>query len=158
MKRDREARFRDLCETVGRHVNTGDARLAFRAIRELRAPNSRTRCTGVRAADGHILSEEDVPKRWAEYFEELHGADPPSRELPADDIAPMVPDPPISIYEPDLAEIRKALGQLKDGKAPGVCGVYVEMLKVGGEATLRWLHTSVPFGTRGSFQLTGRGA
>ena len=143
VKRDREARLRDLCETVDRHVNTGDARLAFRAIRQLRAPASRTRCAGVRAADGHVLSEEDVPKRWAEYFEELHGADPPSRELPTKDAAPLAPDPPISIDEPDLAEIRKALGQLKDGKAPGVCGVYVEMLKVGGEATLRWLHTLI---------------
>ena len=143
VSRDREARLRDLCETVDRHVNTGDARLAFRAIRELRAPTSRSRCAGVLAADGSILSEEDVPKRWAEYFEKLHGADPPSRELPTDDAAPMVPDPPISIDEPDLAEIRKALGQLKDGKAPGVCGVYVEMLKVGGEATLRWLHTLI---------------
>ena len=109
----------------------------------MRAPASRNRCAGVLAADGNVLSEEDVPKRWAEYFEELHGADPPSHELPADDIAPLVPDPPVSIDEPTLAEIRKALGQLKDGRAPGVCGVYAEMLKAGGEATLRWLHTLI---------------
>ena len=138
---DREARLRDLCEAVDRHVKTGDARLAFRAIRELRTPVSRTRCAGVLGADGNVLSEEDAPKRWAEHFEELHGADPPSRMLPAEDAVPLVPDPPVSTAEPTLAEIRKALGQLKDGKAPGVCGVYAEMLKVGGEATLRWLHT-----------------
>ena len=141
--RDKEARLRDLCETVDRHVNTGDARLAFRAIRELRATNSRTRCAGVLGTDGAVLSEEDVPKRWAEYFEELHGADPPSRGLPAEDTPPLVPDPPVSIDEPSLAETRKALGQLKGGKAPGVCGVYAEMLKAGGEAALRWLHTLI---------------
>jgi len=141
--REKEARLRDLCETVDRHTNSGDARLAFRAIRELRATGSRTRCEGVLAADGSILSEEDVPKRWAEYFEELHGAEPPSRELPAYDAVPKEADPPIRADEPSLTEVRKALGQLKDGKAPGVCGVYVEMLKAGGEATLRWLHTLI---------------
>ena len=54
--RERDERLRDLCETVERHVN-GDARLAYRAIRELRAPGSRTRCADVRAADGNVLSE-----------------------------------------------------------------------------------------------------
>ena len=141
--RERDARLRDLCEAVDRHTNTGDARLAFKAIRELRATDSRPRCAGVLAADGSVLSEDKVPERWAEYFERLHGADPPSRELPADDAAPMEVYQPISVDEPSLAEVRKALGQLRDGRAPGVCGVYVEMLKVGGEASLRWLHTLV---------------
>ena len=37
-------------------------------------------------------------------------------------------------------ETGKALEQLKDGKAPGTCGVYAEMLKVGGESALKGLH------------------
>ena len=33
--------------------------------------------------------------------------------------------------------------QLKSGKAPGGCGIYAEMLKVGRAAALPWLHTVV---------------
>ena len=52
----------------------------------------------------------------------------------------LVADPPISCEPPTLEETRKALGQLKDGKAPGTCGVYAEMLKAGGESALKGLH------------------
>ena len=41
---------------------------------------------------------------------------------------------------PTLEETRKALEQLKDGKAPGTCGVYAEMLKASGESALKGLH------------------
>ena len=52
----------------------------------------------------------------------------------------LVADPPISCEPPTLEETRKALGQLKDGKAPGTCGVYAEMLKAGGDSALKGLH------------------
>ena len=143
VKAEQEERVRGLCETVDRHSKSGDARLAFKAIRELRSTGSRPRSSVVLAADGSVLSEEDAPKRWAEYFEELHGANPPSRELADGDIACLTPDPPLNTDEPTLEEVRKAVGQLKDGKAPGNCGVFAEMLKAGGEAALRGLHALI---------------
>ena len=38
-----------------------------------------------------------------------------------------------------MEETRRAIGKLKGGKAGGVCGVRGEMLKAGGEVTVRWL-------------------
>ena len=38
-----------------------------------------------------------------------------------------------------MEETRRAIGKLKRGKAGGVCGVQGEMLKAGGEVTVRWL-------------------
>ena len=144
MRGDMEARVRGLCETVESHLNTSDARPAYTAIRSLRSSKPPARSPTVRAADGTILSEDQAVKaRWAGYFEELYRADPPSRELPADAVQALVADPPVSCDPPTLDEVRKALSQLKDGKAPGVCGVYAEMLKAGGEAALLSLHTLI---------------
>ena len=56
-----------------------------------------------------------------------------------DDVETLVADPPISCDPPTLEETGKALEQLKDGKAPGTCGVYAEMLKAGGEPALKGL-------------------
>ena len=52
----------------------------------------------------------------------------------------MVADPPISCKAPTLEETRKALEQLKDGKANGKYGVYAEMLKASDESALKGLH------------------
>ena len=49
--------------------------------------------------------------------------DPPRRELSVDNVDTLVANPVISCDLPTLEETRKALEQLKDGKAPGTCGV-----------------------------------
>ena len=88
-----------------------------------------------------IISEDPALKaRLAGYFEELSCVDPPRHELSVDDVETLVADPPISCDLPTLEVTRKALEQLKDGKAPGTCGVYAEMLKAGGESGMKWTH------------------
>ena len=36
-----------------------------------------------------------------------------------------------------------AIAKLKNGKAPGICGISAEMLKAGGSAVAEWLHTII---------------
>ena len=55
--------------------------------------------------------------------------DPPRRELSVDDVKSLLADPPFICDPSTLEETRKAMGQLNDGKAPGRCGEYAEMLK-----------------------------
>ena len=141
VRRDKEARVRELCEAVESHITTSDSRLAYRAIRKLRSSGPPASGLSVRAADGTILSEEaEVKARWAGYFEELYRVDPPRNEISVDGVEALVADPPISCEPPTLEETRKALDQLKEGKAPGSCGIHVEMLKAGGEPALMALH------------------
>ena len=141
MRRDAEDRVRAICEEVEGTLFAGDPRPAYRALRQLRSSGSSPRTAAVRAANGDILTEEsDVKSRWSEYFEELLNAEPPSRELETENVDPVVADPPLCCDPPSLDEVRKAVEQLKNGKAPGVCGIHAEMLKSGGETTLKWLH------------------
>ena len=44
-----------------------------------------------------------------------------------------------------LKETRRAVNQLKIGKAPGWCGIYAEMLKAERAAVILWLHTLLCF-------------
>ena len=142
MRRDKEARIQGLCAAVESHITTSDSRHAYRAIRKLRYSGTQPLCPTVRAADGTILSEESAVKaRWAGYFEELYRVDPPGREISVDGVEALVANPSISCDPPTLEETRKALDQLRDGKAPGGCGIHAEMLKAGGEAALQALHS-----------------
>ena len=36
-------------------------------------------------------------------------------------------------------EIRRSIWKLKSGKSSGVCGIQGELLKAGGEVTVKWL-------------------
>ena len=47
----------------------------------------------------------------------------------------------VSCDPPTLEETRRAVNQLKSGKAPGGWGIYAEVLKARGAAALLWLHT-----------------
>ena len=65
----------------------------------------------------------------------------PGREFPRDVDAVRDADPLVSCDPPTLEETRRAVNQLKSGKAPGGCGIYDEMLRAGEAAALLWLHT-----------------
>ena len=40
-------------------------------------------------------------------------------------------------------EVAKAIGKLKNRKAPGVCGIDAEMLKGGGDIVVKWLYSVI---------------
>ena len=85
---------------------------------------------------------EEGMKRWKEYFEELMNKDVEGDE----DVVRRVKQKK-RIFESvvrmeqggrrelkiEKEEVRRAVGRMKSGKAAGVCGIGVEMLKAGGE-------------------------
>ena len=134
--------MKDICERVQHHLWSSDPRPAYRGIRALRSRKPDPQRSAVKSASGELLSEgPEVLNRWAGYFEQLHKADPPARELVSRDVTPVVADPPISCDPPDLEEIRAAVRQLRGGRAAGICGIQAELLKAGGEAALLALHS-----------------
>ena len=143
LRRDKEGYVRSICEEVERNFVTGNLGPAHRALKKLRS-KSDPQVGSIKAADGSIVSDEDgIRACWAEYFEQLYVVDPPLERLPSADVRPLVANPPISEAPPSLSEVREAVGRLKCGKAPGICGISAELLKAGGEAMIHGLHSVV---------------
>ena len=91
---------------------------------------------GVESKDGTLLTENDkVKNRWKEYFRELFDCE--EREIDirteAEEREEKVSD------EITEDEVRRAIRKIKSGKASGVCGIQGELLKAGGEVTVKWL-------------------
>ena len=92
----------------------------------------------VKHKQGRVIQGEDEQKnRWKEHFEELL-----NRPAPAEppDIQPAENDLPIDCDEPSKEEIRRAIGQLKKGKASGPDNIPAEALKADTNTIVEMLH------------------
>ena len=140
LRRDKERYVRELAENVEGCFDANNLRPAYRALKKLRS-KSTTQTTTIRTADGRTVTDADeVRARWAEYFEQLYVAEPPSRQLSLAGVEISAAVPPVDESPPSLAEVREAVNKLKSGKAAGVCNISAEMLKAGGEAMIQGLH------------------
>ena len=94
----------------------------------------------VKDVNGRLLRGSEARKRWAEYFEELLNVQD-NRE--ADIVAVGGVQVPVMGEENEREitreEVKRALNETKGGKAPGIDGVRVEMLKEGGVTVLECL-------------------
>ena len=102
---------------------------------------SRTKET-VKDVNGRLLRGNETRKRWAEYLEELLNV---QEDREADIVALWGVQVLVMGEENEreitVEELKRALNEMKGGKAPGMDGVRVEMLKEGGETVfcLLWL-------------------
>ena len=107
--------------------------------KEVRKRGSRTEET-VKDVNGRLLRGNEARKRWAEYFEELLNV---QEDREADIVAVGGVQVPVMGEENEreitIKEVKRALNETKGGKAPGMDGVRVEMLKEGGVTVLEWL-------------------
>ena len=101
------------------------------------------------AKDGTTLQRDgDKLNRWAEYFKEVANCQV-DVDVVSLDALPTVPLSPASSGTPpsdeDLSaplseeEIHTAISKLCSGRAPGLDGITLEMLSLGGDVTVRWL-------------------
>ena len=96
---------------------------------------------------------------WAGYFEQLYQADPPAVKLDVKSVKIPVADPPINCGPPSFVETQAAVNQLKGGKAPAICGIMLNFLRlVEMLYSCRCMQLCALFRAQGSFQLTVRGA
>ena len=94
----------------------------------------------VKDVNGRLLRGSEARKRWAEYFEELLNV---QEDRETDIVAVEGVHVPVMGEENERKitreEVKRALNEKKGGKAPGMDGVRVEMLKEGGVTVLEWL-------------------
>ena len=88
-----------------------------------------------------MTEESEVKARWAGYFERLYQADPTAVKVDIRGVTITVSDLPINCGPPLFVETQAAVKRLKWGKAPGICGIHVELIKASGNAVLISLHT-----------------
>ena len=111
----------------------------WKEVRRVRKGGSRMEET-VKDVNGRLLRGNETRKRWAEYFEELLNV---QEDREADIVAVGGVQVPVMGEENEreitIEEVKRALNETKGGKAPGMDGVRVEMLKEGGVTVLEWL-------------------
>ena len=101
------------------------------------------------AKDGITLQgDRDKLNRWAEHFEEVMNCQVDVDVVPCEDlpiVSPSFVSSDTSMSDEDISaplseeEIVTAISELRSGKAPGMDGVSLEMLSLGGGETIRWL-------------------
>ena len=82
---------------------------------------------------------------WAIYFEQLYQADLPAVKWDARGVTIPTADPPMNCERPSYVQKHAAVDQLKGSKAPGICGIEAELLKVGRNPVLVSLHAVLCF-------------
>ena len=123
------------------HIPTGQIKDAFAHFRNLRAACP-LKVSPIFDDHGNLIGDKAAKAhRWKNHFEQL--LNHPSVRCP---------DLPSTVQEeeedqqacqkPSKLEVHTAVWKLKNGEAPGLCGVTAEMLKASGDLGIQWL-TSV---------------
>ena len=96
----------------------------------------------VKDRDGGLLVESlDVRRRWAEYFSELLNVEDEREAI----VVPGGGGGQMPVFGDannrgiSWAEVERAVGEMKEGKAAGVDGCVAEYVKRGGEVVIAWL-------------------
>jgi len=121
-------------------LSRGSTRDAFAHFRQLRSTCPHI-SSPILNANGSLISDKaQKAARWREYYEQLLSRPPthPPTDL-AQAAASALEDTTIDCDPPTVAEVAKAIGRLKAGKAPGICGIPAELLKTSGYHTAQWL-------------------
>ena len=86
-----------------------------------------------------LVNEDEVLERWREHFEGVLNVPRPDISLPEMDQEPEVITN-IDTGDISIAEIKRAIHRLKNGKSPGMDAVSAEMLKCSEDDAVKQLH------------------
>jgi len=120
-------------------LSRGSAQDAFAHFRQLRSACPHI-SSPILNANGSLISDKvQKAARWHEYYEQLLTRPTHLPTELAQSAASTPEDTTIDCDPPTDAEVARAIGRLKSGKAPGICGIPAELLKAGGYRTVQWL-------------------
>lgn len=121
-------------------ADSGDIRGFYDALKSVYGPSHQVQ-SPLRSADGQALLSDkaSILSRWSDHFQALFSAE---RRV-QDSAILLIPQQPQKTHlddPPVLAEVSKAINQLKCGKAAGIDGIPPEMWKYGGPTLHSRLH------------------
>jgi hypothetical protein len=82
--------------------------------------------------------EEEIRRRWMEHFKELLNTENNGREQVDQKIKASTQEQ--HIEEPNVEEVREAIKELRNNKAPGGDNICVEMVKYGGDKLIQLIY------------------
>ena len=135
MRKAKETWIEEQCQGIEENLQKNNSKKVYQLVKEL-ASSKQGRTTTIQDKAGNCLTEEqDILKRWAEYYSELYThttGDPKALNV----------TPPINndIYPILREEVEAAVKSLKKGKSAGVDNIPSELVQAGGEAVIYVTH------------------
>ena len=135
-KRRRLNNLAEEAETAARNNCSSDLYQLTRKI-----AGQRRNMTTIKDREGkRLVNEDEVLERWREHFEGVLNVPRPDIPLPEMDQAPEVITS-IEAADISIAEIKRAIHRLKNGKSPGIDAISAEMLKCSENDAVKQLHS-----------------
>ena len=141
LRQDKQQWMEQVASAGENHLLCGEIKDAFAAFQQLRQKCA-TSSAPLKDLNGKLLSDRtSIAARWQEHFSTLLNQPiQPSPDALASEAIASIPDPSIDICPPMTIETYRAMNKIKPGKAPGVCSIYPEYIRYGGNDTLHALH------------------
>jgi len=117
-RRDKKAFLKDQCKEIKENNRMGKTRYLFKKIRATKGTFHAKMGTIKDRNDMDLTEAEDIKKRWQKYTEELYKKD--LHDLDHHDGV-------ITHLEPDILEVKWALGSITSNKARGIDGIPVDL-------------------------------
>ena len=130
VKKDKLKQIDDECDELSK---LSPNQRYYEVIKKLKNKNPKQFGWGMKRSDGTItFDREEIIQEWEKFYENLYYDSPDNYNVDTNEELKI---PPFTIEE-----IEHAMKQLKCGKAPGVDGIYSEMIKAGGSTITNALH------------------
>ena len=140
LARDKREWANDIAKEAENAANVGNMTGVYNATRKLCNNMCRPKnITMVKDKEGRLLTKDDeIKKRWRDHFTEVLNRPAPTDEAIIRQDTPINED--IDTGYITKEEIRRAVGNMKNGKAAGIDSMTVAMLKADVETTTNVLH------------------
>ena len=131
-RRDKEKYLNDMCIELEQQSSKGRTRDLFKTIKQITGKFT-PRFSGLSNKEGkQLIEKEEITNRWKEYTEELY-TDPNGLQ---EKVGIMEFEKEPNILE---SEVRKAIQQINNNKAPGCDDIPIELIKAGDEEMVKMI-------------------
>ncbi|XP_071652474.1 uncharacterized protein [Temnothorax longispinosus] len=141
LRKKKKAHLKRYMERIEELSTQNECRKLYQATKRM-TKEFQPRTNSCKDKNGKLIGEEKkVLERWAEYFAELLNVQERSEENEENEEVHMKVDPEITM--PLLEEVEEAVKRQRNGRAPGEDQLTAELLKYGGRALTKKIHSLI---------------